>query len=653
MEFVRQSGLLTAYFAIDVDVALFFRKRVSRLFTLDQSSWQLHYSMGPSTHVSSGHVQRRSKNVIDLTTSESIICYYNLDIHLPNAMRNCITINCERRSWKLYSADEGTVHVWERCFRHARILKNKCKSFKVVGGEKHEFDFDLWEAQHSLVDRKRGRARSASENSSSHIVRIELPDNSGIVSIKCNLGMTLKEVKSLLFSKLGELVADNAYSSDPSYTQTNTLNPLLGSNKDTNLPQSSFEHIIKCGKGAYLFKTEPRSSLSSSDAVLSDLSPWSFDENIVLQSLHRGSDESSKLLLSHTNTLPHDGINCAVNEVETLDVFKKPCLKHEIRVWHGPLTWRIEYASHHFNLLEKRLRKAYSTRPEISNQKISATPLPVLGDSYKNKYHVYISSLLRHPWASGSIELLEFIGALSSVQDNVEGRNVIHISRLSHYVSPGDIILFQSSDIKGGFTRMAIKSEWDHLGVVVRDSNIGGLKILESTGEGVNAYPLVGRLRGYYLAGFVSKIGIRRVSHELFRRSEPILKLGIDFVNRVKGKPYSFALSSYFSGLSKDLAVKKNKEVVGDRNKSLIPPVTADTFGNKKGYFCSELVFAYLQHIGAINRSQRSDQILPNHFEEGGLVEQYLNGAAQLENTVHLNCRILELAHASSTVTDE
>ena len=112
MEFgVRQSVLLTAYFTVDVDIALFFRKRVSRMFTLDQSSLQLHYSMGPSTQISFGHVERGGKHVIDLTTSESIICYYNLDIHVPHAVRNCITIKCERKSWKLYSADDCLLYT--------------------------------------------------------------------------------------------------------------------------------------------------------------------------------------------------------------------------------------------------------------------------------------------------------------------------------------------------------------------------------------------------------------------------------------------------------------------------------------------------------------------------------------------------------------
>ena len=166
---------------------------------------------------------------------------------------------------------------------------------------------------------------------------------------------------------------------------------------------------------------------------------------------------------------------------------------------------------------------------------------------------------------------------------------------------------------------MAIKSEWDHVGVVVRDSQFGGLKILESTGEGVNAYPLVGRLRGYYLAGFVDYIGIRRfhsTKHRKYDTDEDINVNGIQFVNKVKGKPYSFALSSYlFSGNNRQTeksAASMNLES-GENNVSTDQLFEAE---QKKGYFCSELVVAYLQCVGLVRHNHSSFHSLPNIFEE-------------------------------------
>ena len=78
-----------------------------------------------------------------------------------------------------------------------------------------------------------------------------------------------------------------------------------------------------------------------------------------------------------------------------------------------------------------------------------------------------------------------------------------------------------------------MNSEYDHVGVVVKDSPLGGLKLLEaSSAEGVNTYPVVERLRGYYLAGYVDKIGIRKLCNFVAEQSK-ILD-GITFLKAVK-----------------------------------------------------------------------------------------------------------------------
>ena len=66
----------------------------------------------------------------------------------------------------------------------------------------------------------------------------------------------------------------------------------------------------------------------------------------------------------------------------------------------------------------------------------------------------------------------------------------------------------------------------------------------------------------------------------------------------------------------------------------------------KKGYFCSELVVAYLQCIGAVKQYHSSLHSLPNIFEDNGDIEKNLADGVFLDKTVLLDCRILELASA-------
>lgn len=76
-------------------------------------------------------------------------------------------------------------------------------------------------------------------------------------------------------------------------------------------------------------------------------------------------------------------------------------------------------------------------------------------------------------------------------------RQVIHISQLRGLVKWGDLILFRCANPVSGAQRMVTGAEWDHVALVVKRRFSRTLELLEATGEGVQCYPLVSRLRAY------------------------------------------------------------------------------------------------------------------------------------------------------------
>jgi hypothetical protein len=113
-------------------------------------------------------------------------------------------------------------------------------------------------------------------------------------------------------------------------------------------------------------------------------------------------------------------------------------------------------------------------------------------------------------------------------------REVIHISRVSSEVKVGDIIIFKCQTTAAGFQRAITNSEWDHVAIVV--SYYNSLCLLESTGGGVEVFPLAKRLSDYLTLEFATCAAIRRLRCE---RDEIMIKNLSKFVESVLGKPYA------------------------------------------------------------------------------------------------------------------
>jgi hypothetical protein len=162
--------------------------------------------------------------------------------------------------------------------------------------------------------------------------------------------------------------------------------------------------------------------------------------------------------------------------------------------------------------------------PHLTKKKLhSRTLLETTVDKRRIKLSRYINTLVSIEQAmsnhhgilstnhdsSCSILVLSFLGMINTARfDSVDlsrgiSRNTIHISKLRSEAKWGDVILFKCANTLSHLQRRVTRSEWDHVGIVVRAQQssaadgYGGLELLEATGEGVTSYPLIGRLKAY------------------------------------------------------------------------------------------------------------------------------------------------------------
>ncbi|CAN0474255.1 unnamed protein product [Ectocarpus sp. 8 AP-2014] len=93
--------------------------------------------------------------------------------------------------------------------------------------------------------------------------------------------------------------------------------------------------------------------------------------------------------------------------------------------------------------------------------------------------------------------------------------------------------------------RWVLRTQWDHVGVVVSGGPSGRLELLESTHGGVHLYPLVERVRAYHDQGFASRVAFRRLRCPHPAESRARLE---EFSRQVEGKTYGIVLPFTPSG---------------------------------------------------------------------------------------------------------
>lgn len=176
----------------------------------------------------------------------------------------------------------------------------------------------------------------------------------------------------------------------------------------------------------------------------------------------------------------------------------------------------------------------------------------------------------------------------------------------------GDIFLFQSRGIGQRIIRAALRTKWDHVGVVIRRSNYSResnraelrkscrrpcrrdycscicdsknprLELLEATASGTHVYPLEERLAR--LALHHKAIAVRK-----FRGTRNFEGVE-DFVSRVRGAPYSWLRPySYIRLFLFPVRPPKSSRVA--------PQGISSVSAKRRSIFCTEVCASFLQTI--------------------------------------------------------
>ncbi|KAF0736944.1 hypothetical protein Ae201684P_000598 [Aphanomyces euteiches] len=303
-----------------------------------------------------------------------------------------------------------------------------------------------------------------------------------------------------------------------------------------------------------------------------------------------------------------------------------------ISVCHGELKWHITRRYRDFVQMHSLLTKELSTVAHELPKLPPKTWLPIHTDTaFVQTRQLLLETYLRQMSmrldAMQSVSFLSFLGAVSSPRlehEWISGvpRDTIHLRVLHKYVEMGDILLFQSNNQMSGVQRTMTGAEWDHVAIVVEVTRGGRQKLmlLEATGDGVTAMPLVSRILAYNSC-FINYIALRKLRMQPSERSAFRQRLSA-FLEKVEGKPYSMTINK------------------------LIQP--SETNADLSGFFCSELVAAAFKATGLIDESFAASFFWPGSFGSGSEVDQELaRHDAYLEREVVIDCRVLEIALAN------
>ncbi|CAG9329377.1 unnamed protein product [Blepharisma stoltei] len=170
--------------------------------------------------------------------------------------------------------------------------------------------------------------------------------------------------------------------------------------------------------------------------------------------------------------------------------------------------------------------------------------------------------------------------------------------RISDYqfrqsASTGDILLFRSKNIAAKIQRSLTRSKFDHVAMLLCYSS-GKIGLLEATGlDGVSIVFWDDFLM-YNWNLLYTRIVYRKLNIE---RSQKVLDILSDFVDKVKGKEYKITAQKLF------------------RKRENLKP------GYEKNFFCSELIASAYKSLGLLPDNVPSSHYWPGHFANENKIE--------------------------------
>ena len=515
-----------------------------------------------------------------------------------------------------------------------------------------------------------------------------------------------------------------------STTTTTTTTATTAAQLLARIEHEAVCELLRRGPLAFLLRRPPRTNNPG------EKDAWAFDEvGTTIEALGVTNDGTLSVELRDANDMPSSGLTCRVVLIQVKDVFGKVGPHYKLNIQHTKIKWQVVAKYRKLCTFAKKLKTSWendlndiereryqqtaveagggfssgchqgnTNKQYHRRQNIHGAPPKIIHQNTLESVQEYMDIILRHPWSSCSAVLMEFLGAASTSRNDAK-RTVLHVSQLKQYVHPGDIILFKCSDTWNAITRLTLSARFDHVGIVVQNSR-GQIKLLESTGEGVKTYPLVGRLRGYYLADYVESICVRRISkhrntknvinvkerereedkeeyeeceefeeedgtENMSGRDDEALSQGAQFLKSVEGKPYQLrhvvtqgltrkrTASTTSTGSAKTLSqssVSSSASSASSASRTKISATRARTkrksmatSGQQRGYFCSEVCAAYLKSIGVLPTGDaHCAAYWPSSFDVNGDIEKDISiQGFYMEDLVELDLRILEMGKAT------
>jgi hypothetical protein len=334
--------------------------------------------------------------------------------------------------------------------------------------------------------------------------------------------------------------------------------------------------------------------------------------------------------------------------------------------------WFVEHRYSDFAALHEELLKQPATEtgyickgqlPRLTTKKMlsSKSMSAYTVDKRRIKLGKYLNSLILIEQAMSNRLILSFLGMLNTSRFDVvtsqgNSRNIIHLSKVKTEAKWGDVILFKCANTLSHLQRTVTRSEFDHVGIVVRSiKNPGQLDLLESTGDGVTTFSLVGRLKAYHHHNFVEYMCIRQLKD--FNRSGSILKAVDEFVTEVVGLPYGFSPAQVFSKKQKSSTLSRrltsmmtssSKKAENAYENTLNPNKKNDEPKNKS-FFCSELVASVLKQMDVIPDSLNAEYFWPGCFaknDEIDIIMKENDLSSYYDEEMVIDCRIVEISKA-------
>lgn len=134
------------------------------------------------------------------------------------------------------------------------------------------------------------------------------------------------------------------------------------------------------------------------------------------------------------------------------DMYGREYVRFIISVHFGGLRWRIsrrfrDFASLHDTLLRRAAGRGLHRPPRLPSKTLSRRVTQ--GEALTERQvalQLYLGRLLALPWAAQDVDVLTFLGAVSTARDEhaQQARLTVHLSRVEEMAEYGDIILVRS-----------------------------------------------------------------------------------------------------------------------------------------------------------------------------------------------------------------